>query len=65
MLRPNWLVCDEMTAMPDASTTAALVGVVEEYRAETGAGLLAVGHDPVLLDRWCDRTTRWDEVVKH
>ncbi|MFK0253645.1 ABC transporter ATP-binding protein [Streptomyces sp. NPDC090445] len=65
VLRPRWLVCDEMTAMLDASTTAALVGVVEEYRAETGAGLLAVGHDPVLLARWCDRTTRWDEIVKH
>ncbi|MER5929111.1 ATP-binding cassette domain-containing protein [Streptomyces sp. NPDC002054] len=64
VLRPRWLVCDEMTAMLDASTTAALVGVVEEYRAETGAGLLAVGHDPVLLDRWCDRTTRWNEIVK-
>ncbi|MCX4694647.1 ABC transporter ATP-binding protein [Streptomyces sp. NBC_01408] len=64
VLRPRWLVCDEMTAMLDASTTAALVGVVEEYRAESGAGLLAVGHDPVLLARWCDRTTRWDEIVK-
>lgn len=64
VLRPRWLVCDEMTAMLDASTTAALVGVVEEYRAETGAGLLAVGHDPVLLERWCDRTTHWDEIVK-
>lgn len=64
VLRPRWLVCDEMTAMLDASTTAALVGVVEEYRAETGAGLLAVGHDPVLLERWCDRTTHWSEIVK-
>ncbi|MET9322810.1 ATP-binding cassette domain-containing protein [Streptomyces sp. NPDC003038] len=63
-LRPRWLVCDEMTAMLDASTAAALVGVVEEYRADTGAGLLAVGHDPVLLARWCGRTTHWDEIVK-
>ncbi|MFD3695300.1 ABC transporter ATP-binding protein [Streptomyces sp. NPDC058646] len=64
VLRPRWLVCDEMTAMLDASTTAALVTVVEEYRAESGAGLLAVGHDPVLLARWCDRTAHWDEIVK-
>ncbi|MFF7300628.1 ATP-binding cassette domain-containing protein [Streptomyces sp. NPDC008265] len=64
VLGPRWLVCDEMTAMLDASTTAALVAVVEEYRAKTGAGLLAVGHDPVLLGRWCGRTTRWDEIVK-
>ncbi|MFC8198542.1 ABC transporter ATP-binding protein [Streptomyces sp. NPDC060006] len=62
-LRPRWLVCDEMTAMLDASTTAALVGVVEAYRRESGAGLLAVGHDRVLLERWCDRTVGWAELT--
>ncbi|MEU5630513.1 ABC transporter ATP-binding protein [Streptomyces rishiriensis] len=62
VLRPRWLVCDEMTAMLDASTTAALVTVVEEYRRATGAGLLAVGHDRVLLRRWCDRTVDWDTL---
>ncbi|MFI2026316.1 ABC transporter ATP-binding protein [Streptomyces buecherae] len=61
-LRPRWLVCDEMTAMLDASTTAALVHVVEEYRRESGAGLLAVGHDRALLTRWCDRTVGWAEL---
>ncbi|MEV8596885.1 ATP-binding cassette domain-containing protein [Streptomyces sp. NPDC052012] len=64
VLRPRWLVCDEMTAMLDASTTAALVKVVEDYREATGAGLLAVGHDQVLLDRWCDRTVHWDQVCQ-
>ncbi|MEU0989435.1 MULTISPECIES: ATP-binding cassette domain-containing protein [unclassified Streptomyces] len=63
VLRPRWLVCDEMTAMLDASTTAALVAVVEEYRRESGAGLLAVGHDRVLLERWCDRTIQWPDIV--
>ncbi|GAA2445642.1 ATP-binding cassette domain-containing protein [Streptomyces pulveraceus] len=61
VLRPRWLICDEMTAMLDASTTAALVAVVESYRRESGAGLLAVGHDRVLLERWCDRTVGWQE----
>lgn len=64
VLRPRWLVCDEMTAMLDASTTAALVRVVEDYRAATGAGLLAVGHDRVLLDRWCDRTVEWATLTR-
>ncbi|MGW0466362.1 ABC transporter ATP-binding protein [Streptomyces sp. NPDC003027] len=63
VLRPRWLVCDEMTAMLDASTTAALVAAVEAYRAETGAGLLAVGHDRVLLTRWCDRTVEWRDCL--
>ncbi len=61
VLEPRLLICDEMTAMLDASTTAALVAVVERYRAASGAALLAVGHDRVLLERWCDRTVRWDE----
>ncbi|MFC8422072.1 ABC transporter ATP-binding protein [Streptomyces sp. NPDC057236] len=65
VLRPRWLICDEMTAMLDASTTAALVGAVEAYRTSTGAGLLAVGHDQVLLNRWCDRTVHWDTVAGH
>ncbi|QNP74263.1 ATP-binding cassette domain-containing protein [Streptomyces roseirectus] len=63
-LRPRWLICDEMTAMLDASTTAALVRAVEGYRCATGAGLLAVGHDRVLLERWCDRTVHWSEVTE-
>ncbi|CAM5357438.1 ABC transporter ATP-binding protein [Streptomyces pilosus] len=63
VLRPRWLICDEMTAMLDASTTAALVRVVEDYRTATGAGLLAVGHDQTLIDRWCDRTVHWDTVT--
>ncbi len=54
-----------MTAMLDASTTAALVAVVEEYRAESGAGLLAVGHDRVLLERRCGRTVRWEALTQH
>ncbi|MEU8579602.1 ABC transporter ATP-binding protein [Streptomyces abikoensis] len=62
--RPRWLICDEMTAMLDASTTAALVGVIEAYRRESGAGLLAVGHDAVLLERWCDRTVRWEPLTR-
>ncbi|MEU2271140.1 ATP-binding cassette domain-containing protein [Streptomyces olindensis] len=60
VLRPRMLVCDEMTAMLDASTAAALVAAVEDYRAATGAALLAVGHDRTLLERWCDRVVHWD-----
>ncbi|MFJ4830586.1 ABC transporter ATP-binding protein [Streptomyces sp. NPDC088747] len=63
VLRPRWLICDEMTAMLDASTSAALVTAVEEYRTATGAGLLAVGHDQVLLNRWCERTVHWEALT--
>ncbi|MER5475896.1 ATP-binding cassette domain-containing protein [Streptomyces sp. NPDC002734] len=62
VLGPRLLICDEMTAMLDASTTAALVSAVETYRRTTGATLLAVGHDSVLLDRWCDRLVPWSAL---
>lgn len=55
-LRPSFLICDEMTTMLDASTTAALVGVIQNYQQQTNAGVLAISHDSVLLDRWADHT---------
>lgn len=55
-LAPDYLICDEMTTMLDASTTAALVAVIRDYQRRTGAGILAISHDTVLLDRWADRT---------
>jgi peptide/nickel transport system ATP-binding protein len=57
VLRPRYLICDEMTAMLDASTTAALVGVVAE-QARGGTGVLAVSHDEELLSVWADRVER-------
>jgi peptide/nickel transport system ATP-binding protein len=57
VLRPRYLICDEMTAMLDASTTAALVGVVAD-RARAGTGVLAVSHDEELLAVWADRVER-------
>ncbi|WP_394620521.1 ABC transporter ATP-binding protein [Lentzea sp. JNUCC 0626] len=57
-LNPRYLICDEMTTMLDASTTAALVGVIREYQRESGAGVLAISHDATLLNRWADETVR-------
>lgn len=55
-LAPGFLICDEMTTMLDASTAAALVEVIRDYQQQTHAGVLAISHDTVLLDRWADRT---------
>ena len=54
---PAYLLCDEMTAMLDASTTAALVSVIS---AEVGRGLgvLTVSHDEPLLAAWATRVVR-------
>jgi peptide/nickel transport system ATP-binding protein len=54
--QPRYLVCDEMTAMLDASTTAALVTVVRG-RVEAGhLGVVAISHDDDLLAVWADAT---------
>ena len=58
-LKPRYLVCDEMTAMLDASTTAALVGVVQEQVRAAGVGVLAISHDEELLSVWADHVQRW------
>ena len=55
ILRPRYLICDEMTAMLDTSTTAALVDVVMTQTAQTGAGVLAISHDDALLAVWANR----------
>ncbi|CAM2856857.1 ATP-binding cassette domain-containing protein [Prescottella defluvii] len=51
--RPRYLICDEMTAMLDPATTAALVAVLRE-ETRTGLGVLAVSHDHALLEVWAD-----------
>jgi len=58
VLRPRYLICDEMTAMLDASTTAALVDVVITHTTQTGAGVLAISHDEALLAAWAHRVQR-------
>ncbi|ASU78250.1 ABC transporter ATP-binding protein [Actinopolyspora erythraea] len=58
--RPRYLVCDEMTGMLDASTTAALVRVVRELVDDEGTGVLAISHDESLLLAWAgDDVIRW------
>ncbi|TDC41851.1 ATP-binding cassette domain-containing protein [Micromonospora sp. KC213] len=53
--RPGYLLCDEATAMLDASTQAHLAAVVTDYQRQHGAGVLLVSHDAALLTRWATR----------
>lgn len=62
-VRPRYLLCDEMTAMLDASTTAALVRMVRRRSEDYGTGVLAVSHDETLLSAWCDSVVQWNSLV--
>ncbi|TDB76701.1 ABC transporter ATP-binding protein [Micromonospora sp. KC723] len=53
--RPAYLLCDEATAMLDASTQAHLAAVVTDYQRRHGAGVLLVTHDASLMARWATR----------
>lgn len=50
---PDYLICDEATAMLDPISTAAIVAVLRR-RAAAGLGVLAISHDTELLDAWAD-----------
>ncbi|WP_104055295.1 MULTISPECIES: ABC transporter ATP-binding protein [unclassified Arthrobacter] len=54
---PDYLICDEATAMLDAATTAAVVRIIGEEVTARGLGVLALSHDRELLDAWCGRIT--------
>jgi peptide/nickel transport system ATP-binding protein len=62
-VQPRYLLCDEMTAMLDASTTAALVRMVRRHSEKNGTGVLAVSHDETLLSAWCDAVIEWNALV--
>ncbi|MET7704919.1 ATP-binding cassette domain-containing protein [Micromonospora sp. NPDC005413] len=53
--RPDYLLCDEATAMLDASTQAHVAAVIRDYQQTQHAGVLVVTHDQTLMDRWADR----------
>ncbi|MEW1585335.1 ATP-binding cassette domain-containing protein [Micromonospora vinacea] len=53
--RPDYLLCDEATAMLDASTQAHVAAVIRDYQRTQRAGVLIITHDQTLLERWSDR----------
>ncbi|MFF3853876.1 ABC transporter ATP-binding protein [Micromonospora sp. NPDC002575] len=53
--RPDYLLCDEATAMLDASTQAHVAAVITDYQRHHNAGVLLITHDPALITRWATR----------
>lgn len=54
--RPRYLICDEITSMLDASTTASIVRTITEESQAHGMGVLAMSHDRQLLEHWADHS---------
>jgi len=51
----KFLIADEMTAMFDAITQAAIWSATVDYARRQAIGLIIISHDPKLLERICDR----------
>ncbi|MFF5261730.1 ABC transporter ATP-binding protein [Actinomadura viridis] len=60
---PTYLLCDEMTAMLDASSAAALLHLIRTQVRERARAALIVSHDPELLDAVCDQTHPWHDLT--
>ncbi|WUI03512.1 ATP-binding cassette domain-containing protein [Spirillospora sp. NBC_00431] len=60
---PRYLLCDEMTAMLDASSAATLVHLIRTQTDEGRRGALLVSHDPDLLNATCDDVVQWHDLT--
>jgi peptide/nickel transport system ATP-binding protein len=54
IVRPRYLICDELSSMLDVSTQAALLEAIASEQAERDLGVLLITHDQVLAEHWCD-----------
>ncbi len=53
VIRPRYLICDELSSMLDVSTQAALLEVIAAVQEEQDLGVLLITHDRVLAGAWC------------
>jgi peptide/nickel transport system ATP-binding protein len=53
ILRPRYLICDELSSMLDVSTQAALLETIAVIQDEHELGVLLITHDRVLAGAWC------------
>ncbi|MFC5749851.1 ABC transporter ATP-binding protein [Actinomadura rugatobispora] len=60
---PRYLLCDEMTAMLDASSAATLVHLIRAQVRQDARAALMVSHDSALLESCCDQTLQWHDLA--
>ncbi len=65
VVKPRYLICDELSSMLDVSTQAALLEVIAEIQDERELGVLLITHDRVLADAWCGDVADIRELTAH
>lgn len=63
LAEPRYLICDEMTAMLDAVTQAAIWHEVMAIAEERAMGLVVVSHSPALIDCVATRRVSWEALA--
>ena len=56
VVRPRYLICDELASMLDVSTQAALLESIAAEQDERELGVLLITHDRILAAHWCEET---------
>jgi len=54
IVKPRYLICDELSSMLDVSTQAALLEAIAAIQEQQQLGVLLITHDQVLAESWCD-----------
>lgn len=54
IVKPRYLICDELSSMLDVSTQAALLETITAIGEQQQLGVLLITHDQILADSWCD-----------
>lgn len=62
-VRPQFLVCDEITSSVDPVTERRVLGLLGRYRRNHELGIVLISHDIGLLARNCDRVIVMDRGV--
>lgn len=62
LLDPVFLFADEPTSRLDLITSQRIMSLLVEVARETECGLVVVSHDPVLVQKLCDRTIVLEEA---
>lgn len=55
IVKPRYLICDEISSMLDVSTQAALLKVIHAEQQARNIGVLLISHDATLLEHWCTK----------
>ena len=63
ILRPGYLVCDEVSSMLDVSTQAAPLDVLAAEQARRPLGILLITHDRALAHHWCQDTVELHDLA--